>query len=214
MTTTTTKTTTTTIGGTGATATASGTDPRTRGSKAGGMFGASIEDVADDDPMATAGFTPIISFIIDLCSFPDDSTMVAFIKQQGWTALYDVTTISINGVKDFKTVRNDGFTYKASVLSIHLRALKGFIMYYNRRSRDFFEPLDTDDTMMLITKVNFVSYLCSEMYHADLAAASTLTDVPSPTVIVVSDDSKAIPADPTVEEIQCGSNGIQWIMKT
>jgi hypothetical protein len=55
----------------------------------------------------------IIDFIIKLCMFPEDSTMVEYIDQQGWTELIHVTTIGLDEVKDVYTVKDDGFTFEA-----------------------------------------------------------------------------------------------------
>jgi hypothetical protein len=48
----------------------------------------------------------IIAYIIKLCMFPEDSTMVEYIYQQGWTELIHVTTIGLYEFKDFHTVRD------------------------------------------------------------------------------------------------------------
>lgn len=37
-----------------------------------------------DDIVVPSSRTPIIDFIIAFCKFPDDSTMVKYIDQQGW----------------------------------------------------------------------------------------------------------------------------------
>jgi hypothetical protein len=41
----------------------------------------------------TATATEIIDHIIILCDFPNDSTMIEIIDQQGWKTLSDVTTL-------------------------------------------------------------------------------------------------------------------------
>ena len=192
------KKTTTTIGGTGGTG---GTIPEND------PTGGTGQDDDDDDDTSDMGvkvtkFTSIISFIIDLCSFPNDSTMVKYIDQQGWTELFHVTTIGITEVKDFVTVRDDGFTYEAKPMTIHLRAFKGFIMYYKRRSRDFCETLDASDTMSFITKAAFVRYMQSEDYHADLAAGDS-TGKPNPSALGIPDGSKTVDAL-TVQEFRRG----------
>jgi hypothetical protein len=40
--------------------------------------------------------SPIIAYIIKLCKFPEDSTMVEYIDQQGWPELIHVTTIGLD----------------------------------------------------------------------------------------------------------------------
>ena len=59
----------------------------------------------DDTSEATALIvrSRIVEFIIKLCKFPEDSTMVAYIDQQGWTELIHITTIGLDEVKDFHT---------------------------------------------------------------------------------------------------------------
>ena len=65
-----------------------------------------VDDTFDDKVIPTFR-TPIIDFIIDFCKFPDDSTMVKYIDQQGWTELIHVTTIGLDEIKDFHTVNDD-----------------------------------------------------------------------------------------------------------
>jgi hypothetical protein len=72
--------------------------------------------------------SPIIAYIIKLCKFPEDSTMVEYIDQQCWTELIHVTTIGLDEVKDFHTVRDDGITYSAKLMLIHLRLFKCFLL--------------------------------------------------------------------------------------
>jgi hypothetical protein len=40
--------------------------------------------------------SPIIAYIIKLCKFPEDSKMVEYIDQQGWTELIHATTIGLD----------------------------------------------------------------------------------------------------------------------
>jgi hypothetical protein len=82
----------------------------------------------------------VISKIILLCDFPADSIMVSYIDQQGWKELEDVISIGVDEIKDFFTVRSDGF-FEAKPMQIHLRRFKAFILYYKRRgqSKNFWE---------------------------------------------------------------------------
>jgi hypothetical protein len=63
----------------------------------------------------------IIDFIIKLFKFPEDSTMVEYIDQQGWTELIHVTTIGLDEVKGFYTVKDDGCTFAAKPMLLHTR---------------------------------------------------------------------------------------------
>ena len=75
---------------------------------------------------------PVIAKIISLCGFSDDSVMVKYIKQKQWNKLCQVTNISIEDIKDFHTVKKDGFSMDEKPFMTHLRMLKGFILYYKR----------------------------------------------------------------------------------
>jgi predicted amino acid racemase len=77
----------------------------------------------------------IIDHTIDICGFSEDSTMAEFIKQQAWTELSDVVTISLEEVADFRTLKDDG-SYKAKPLAHHVRKLKGFLLFYNRQCQE------------------------------------------------------------------------------
>ena len=93
-------------GGTGGTDTA-GTSGGTTGGTAGTSTGG-----------ATTTRTPVIQHIIKLCGFSEDSTMVKYIDQEEWTDLAHVTTLLIDDIKDFHTIRSDG-NYEASPLKTH-----------------------------------------------------------------------------------------------
>jgi hypothetical protein len=91
----------------------------------------------------------IIDFIIKLCKFPEDSAMVKYIDQQGWTEFIHVTTIGLDEVKDFYTVKDDGFTFSAKPMTIHLRLFKCFLLYYKRRCRELYTTLSEEDVLYL-----------------------------------------------------------------
>ena len=126
----------------------------------------------------------ILEHIIELCNFPDDSTMVEYIQQQGWTTLTDVTMVSLEEVNDFKTVKEDG-SYKAKPLTIHLRRFKGFLLYYNRKCRDLSTPLDEEDVFD-ITRTEFTAYCGSPDYQSDLQQGLVMTP-PKPTIAPSTD---------------------------
>ena len=108
----------------------------------------------------------IVSHIIDICGFPDDSTMTEYINKQGWTELMDVIMIPLDDINDFRVYNDDG-TFKARPLTHHLRRFKGFLMLYHRKCRDLSTNLDEEDVFN-ITKAMFTEYCGSLDYHADL----------------------------------------------
>jgi hypothetical protein len=116
--------------------------------------------------------SPIIAYIIKLCKFPEDSTMVEYIDQQGWTELIHVTTIGLDEVKDFHTVRDDGITYSAKPMLIHLRLFKCFLLYYKRQCRELFTTLSEDDVMYGFSRTRFEEYCGSDDYNDDLTGVS------------------------------------------
>jgi hypothetical protein len=79
-------------------------------------------------------FNSVIARIVALRGLPLYSTMVKFIEQQEWSDLGHVTSIGVNEVKDFHTVRNGG-NYDAKPMMIHLRMLMAFLMFYARKSQ-------------------------------------------------------------------------------
>jgi hypothetical protein len=95
-------------------------------------------------------FTPVIARIVALCGLPIYSTMVKFIEQKEWSELGHVTSIGVNEVKDFYTVRNDG-NYDANPMMIHLRMFKAFLMFYTRKCHELSTTLDEHDVMDLTT---------------------------------------------------------------
>ena len=118
-------------GGTDTGGTSGGTTGGTAGTSTGG---------------ATTTRTPVIQHIIKLCGFSEDSTMVKYIDQEEWTDLAHVTTLLIDDIKDFHTLRSDG-NYEASPLKTHCRMYKCFILYYKWRCDDMSTILDEDDVL-------------------------------------------------------------------
>jgi hypothetical protein len=144
------------------------------------------------------GFTKVIAKIIWLCDFPEDSSMVKFIKQQNWTKLFHVTTIGIDEVKDFFTVRSDG-NYEAKPMMIHLRMFKCFLLYYKRKCRDLVSTLGEDYVIEIMTRSSFYDYCGSDDHAADVAnggcppiPASNAKGDPSMSGIVGSFDSLTV----------------------
>ena len=111
--------------------------------------------------------TTIVKHIQELCGFPEDSTMVKFMNQQGWSSLTDITMIPLDDVKDFATTKGDG-SYEAKPMAHHLRMFKGFLLWYHRLCRELSTTLDEED-VLAITRQRFLTYCGSPEYHEDLA---------------------------------------------
>ena len=109
----------------------------------------------------------VIKHIQELCGFPEDSTMVKYMTQQGWASLIDITMLSLEEIKDFATTKEDG-SFEAKPMLHHQRILKGFLLWYNRLSRDLTVTLDEDDVLGL-TRSRFLEYCGSPEYHSDMA---------------------------------------------
>jgi hypothetical protein len=109
-----------------------------------------------------------IDHLKELCSFPNDSTMEKYMDQQGWSVLEDVTMVALDEVKDFATFKDDG-AFEAKPMMHHLRMITGFLLFYNRMSRELSSLLDEDD-VMAIPITCFQEYCGSPDYHADLEA--------------------------------------------
>ena len=157
--------------------------------------------------VATAGtlpgsnvFAPVIDYIIWLCDFPEDSTMVKFIEQQGWTKLIHVTTIGIDEVKDFYTVKDDGMTFEAKPMLIHVRLFKAFLLFYKRKSREVGDVL-TEENLLSLSQAEFHGYCCSDDYTADLVAGGLN---PRPTVAATSGPIVGAMDTLTVQEFRRG----------
>ena len=64
--------------------------------------------------------TPVIAKIISRCGFSDDSVMVKLIKQKQWKKSFQVSNISVNDVKDFHTIKEDGISMYKKPLGSHV----------------------------------------------------------------------------------------------
>jgi hypothetical protein len=93
--------------------------------------------------------------------------LVKFIEQQEWSELGHVTSIAVNEVKVFHTVRNDG-NYDAKPIMIHLRMFKAFLMFYTRKFHEMSTTLDENDVIDF-TNTQFKEYVWSPHYNDDLA---------------------------------------------
>jgi hypothetical protein len=64
--------------------------------------------------------------------------------------------------------KDDG-TFEAKPMMHHLRLFRGFLLFYNRMSRELSSLLDEDDVMAMPITL-FKEYCGSPDYHADLEA--------------------------------------------
>jgi hypothetical protein len=156
---------------------------KTRSGKTGGEEGEETE-------------TNVIKHIQELCGFPEDSTMVKYMTQQGWTSLIDITMLSLDEIKDFATTKEDG-SFEAKPMLHHQRILKGFLLWYNRLSRDLTVTLDEDDVLGL-TRSRFLEYCGSPEYHSDMAMGLSNTKRAS----VVSSFNPTASEDLTAQEFR------------
>jgi hypothetical protein len=99
--------------------------------------------------------------------------MVEVIKQQGWTELEHVTTITFDELKDLRLFRNDGM-YLGCPMMVHIRMLKAFLLYYKRRSRGRTFPHNEDDVLEY-TKLVFNEYCRSDLYTEDVSTGGLLS---------------------------------------
>jgi hypothetical protein len=147
--------------------------------------------------------TSVIDNIISVCGFSDDSNMVKFIRNKGWTDLSDISKLSLDDTNDFEMV-----SYKDQPLAHHARRFRGFLLYYRRKSRELSSDLDIADIMMM-TKMEFMNYCGSQDYHTDMQlsgykkrAPKLVTDdgpmaqefIPTAPVLVVVDDEIMAPS--------------------
>jgi hypothetical protein len=146
-----------------------------------GTAGLNNTSFESDEGIKVTGRTAFIDYIIGLCGFAEDSIMVEYIDQEEWSKIHHVTSIDIQEVKDFHTIKDNG-SYEAKTLTMHLRLLKGFLLYYRRRCNDFSVTLDEHDVMSLIMKKPFESYMSSAELHEDLDACESPIKPPPPTV--------------------------------
>ena len=101
--------------------------------------------------------------------------MVKYIDQEQWTELVHVTTLLVDDIKDFHTVRRDG-SYEASPLKIHCRMLKCFLLFYNWQCSELSTTL-TDQHVLAFTKTEFLAYCGSPGCYHDIQVAERLAPV-------------------------------------
>jgi hypothetical protein len=105
-------------------------------------------DDNDRIAMLASTHTWIIPFIfVKLLKLLEDSTMVKYFDQQGWTDLVQVTTLGIEEFKDFYTVKDDSFTFEAQPMWVHIRLLNGSLLYFWRKCKVFSATFSTDNVI-------------------------------------------------------------------
>jgi hypothetical protein len=102
------------------------------------------------------GFTNIIQHVVDLCKFSSKSIMVEYIASKEWAKLHHITTIHLDKVNDFHSVKKDG-SFLAKPLKHHLCTFPCFLLYYKRKSREIYGPLD-EYNVLSIQKSDFQAY--------------------------------------------------------
>ena len=119
----------------------------------------------------------VTQHIINICGFPDDSTMVEIFNQEGWTDIVDIAMLTMQEVDSLHSTNSDG-SYKAKPMNLHLRQFKGFLMYYNMKCRELSTTLDNDD-ILSITKTQLFDYMGSPEYHDDIAGGLSKSTKPT-----------------------------------
>ena len=78
----------------------------------------------------------VMEHIINICGFPEGSTMVEIFQQEGWVDIADITMITMSEADGLHTTNSDG-GFKAKPMTFHLRRFKAFLMYYNRKCANY-----------------------------------------------------------------------------
>jgi hypothetical protein len=86
--------------------------------------------------------------------------------------LIHVTTIGLDEVKDFQTVRDDGVTYSAKPKLVYLCLFKCFLLYCKRQCRELCTTLSEDDVMYGFSRTRFEEYCGSDGHSDDLTGVS------------------------------------------
>ena len=129
----------------------------------------------------------VIAHFIWLCGLPDDSTMVKYFKQKGWSELSHMTSICMD---ELQGISID----EVQPSRTHIRMLKCFILYYKRKSRDLHFTSLADNDVTKITRYEFYTYCGSNVYIADLKSwievsnASKIAKASYPSVGSVDDN--------------------------
>jgi hypothetical protein len=118
--------------------------------------------------MPTEGTSVLVmEYIINICGFPDDSTMVEILKQEGCTEFADIAMLTMQEVDGLLSTNSDG-SCKAKSMNLHLCRFKGFLMYCNKKCRELSTTLNDED-ILSITKTELFDYMGSPGYHDDIA---------------------------------------------
>jgi hypothetical protein len=103
--------------------------------------------------------------------------MFKYIDQQQWSTLYHVITVRFDEVEEFYAVRDDGITFEAIPMLVHIRRFRAFLLYY--RSTMCWGECQTDDDVMHSMPKDFLEYYSSKAYHDDYAASCPTTPLQS-----------------------------------
>jgi hypothetical protein len=87
------------------------------------------------------GYTNVIQHVVDLCKFYSKSIVVEYIASQEWAKLHHITTIQLDKVNEFHIVKKDR-KFLAKPLKHQLRTFQCSLLYYTRKSREIYGPLD------------------------------------------------------------------------
>ena len=109
----------------------------------------------------------VMEHIINICGFPEGSTMVEIFQQEGWVDIADITMITMSEADGLHTTNSDG-GFKAKPMTFHLRRFKAFLMYYNRKCRELSTTLNDED-VLTISKTELFDYMGSPAYHDDIS---------------------------------------------
>jgi hypothetical protein len=119
----------------------------------------------------------VMEHIINICGFPDDSTMVEIFRQEGWTDIADIAMITMAEADGLFAANSYG-SYKAKPMTFHIRQFKAFLMYYNRKCRDLSTTLNDEDVLN-ITKTELFDSMGSPGYHNDIEEGLSKSNKPT-----------------------------------
>ena len=65
-----------------------------------------------------------------LCGFECDYFFIEYIKQEGWSKLLHVMSMSVTDVNAVHMVESNGWTFKERQVKMDLKVFKGFLLYF------------------------------------------------------------------------------------
>jgi hypothetical protein len=78
----------------------------------------------------------VTEHIINICGFPDDSSMVEIFKQEGWTEIADIAMLTMQEADGLLSTNSYG-SYKAKPMNIHFVDLRVFLCTITRSVVDY-----------------------------------------------------------------------------